>query len=101
MSTQYVPEWNKMAGSPYASLGSYYHMPPAPKGKKKAGMPSDFAIPQFGSPGYNVPKVQPGKKNANQCHVWRSGDWDGRVLSKNAYPQCGPGSSCDQYVSRY
>ena len=95
------PEWNKMAGSPYASLGTYYHLQPAPKQGKKAS--TDFAVPQFGSVGYNINKAAPvaASKKANNCHVWRAGDYDGRVLSKNAYPQCGPGSSCDQYVSRY
>lgn len=92
---------NKMAGCPYASLQTYYKLPPAPKkqgqGKKAMGV---FAIPEFGSVGYNhVPK--PKTSTGNQCHVWRNGDYDGRVLSKNAYPQCGPGSSCDQYTSRY
>lgn len=90
------PEWNKMAGCPYASLSSYYHMPPQPKNRKVAGA---FAVPEFGSVGYN-PNPQP-KSNKPACHVWRAGDYDGRVLSKNAYPQCGPGSSCDQYLSRY
>jgi hypothetical protein len=95
------PEWNKMAGSPYASLGTYYHLQPAPKQGKKSSV--DFAVPQFGSVGYNVQKVDASAaaKKANSCHVWRAGDFDGRALSKNAYPQCGPGSSCAQYVSRY
>ena len=88
------PEWNKMAGSPYASLGSYYKVPAQPAKTMK------FAVPEFGAVGYNVAKVAP-KKSANQCHVWTAGDYDGRTLSKNAYPQCGPGSSCDQYTSRY
>lgn len=92
------PEWNKMAGCPYASLSSYYRMPPQPKtaNRKPAAV---FAVPEFGAVGYNVnPQAKTAKAS---CHVWRAGDYDGRVLSKNAYPQCGPGSSCDQYVSRY
>ena len=96
------PEWNKMAGSPYASLGTYYHNAPVQQkaSSKKVG---EFAVPQFGSVGYNVQKVDAAaqSKKPNNCHVWREGDYDGRVLSKNAYPQCGPGSSCAQYTSRY
>lgn len=91
---------NKMAGCPYASLQTYYKLPPPPKkagqGKKVMGV---YAVPEFGSVGYNaVPKP---KTAANQCHVWREGEYDGRVLSKNAYPQCGPNTSCAQYTSRY
>ncbi len=92
------PEWNKMAGSPYASLATYYHMPPQPKtANRKAG--AVFAVPEFGSVGYNANPSAPTGKSS--CHVWRAGEYDGRVLSKNAYPQCGPGSSCDKYLSRY
>ena len=96
------PEWNKMAGSPYASLGTYYHLAPAQNASSSKKV-REFAVPQFGSVGYNVQKVvnTAQAKKANSCHVWREGDYDGRVLSKNAYPQCGPGSSCSQYVSRY
>ena len=98
MAIPYNPEWNKMAGSPYASLSSYYKMPVQQGGGHQK--PVKFAVPEFGAPGYNVPKVAPNAKKST-CHVWRAGDYDGRALSKDAYPQCGPGSKCDQYISRY
>jgi hypothetical protein len=91
-----MSEWNKMAGCPYASLSSYYHKLPEPKSRKTVG---SFAVPEFGSVGYNTNQAASSSKS--NCHVWRAGEYDGRVLSKNAYPQCGPGSSCDRYLSRY
>lgn len=99
-STPYNPEWNKMAGSPYASLATYYKLPPKPRNVKKSDLSPEVAVPVFGGVGYNE-KIRKLDPTVNQCHAWRVGDYDGRVLSKNAYPQCGPGSACDQYASRY
>jgi hypothetical protein len=98
MTTPYTPEWNKTAGTPYATLGKYYHTPVEQKSNKN--IPSEYAAPVFGGVGYNE-KKKGVSANADSCHSWRVGDYDGRVLSKYAYPQCGPESDCNNYSSRY
>jgi hypothetical protein len=91
------PEFNKNAGCPYASLSSYYHL------KKEASKKKDkptFAVPEFGSVGYNANCAKAAA--ASSCHVWRSSNqYDGRVLSSDAYPQCGPNTDCGAYYSKY
>lgn len=95
MSTN--PEFNKNAGCPYASLSTYYHKPATVKNTAEKPV---FAIPEFGSVGYNVAKAASAANST--CHVWRnSTQWDGRVLSQDAYPQCSPNSDCSAYSSRY
>ena len=75
---------------PYKTLQTYYQLPSAEQ--------TDFAIPAFGGPGFqsvNPPPTGP------QCHVWREGSYDGRVLMDKAYPQCNINSGCAQYTSKY
>ena len=94
MSTN--PEFNKNAGCPYASLSTYYH---AVQNVKNAKEKPIFAVPEFGSVGYNpaIAKVA----SESTCHTWRAGTYDGRVLSTNAYPACGPNADCSAYSVRY
>ena len=76
--------------TPYATLQHYY-IPPSTANQK-------FAIPVFGGVGYMPTVKVDGSKG---CHVWRDGDYDGRVLMSNAYPQCNISSGCANYTSRY
>lgn len=79
-----------MSSTPYATLQKYYHVPDVQHQK--------FAIPEFGGTGFMPTKPKP---KGPQCHVWRQGDYDGRVLMAKAYPQCNVNSGCAQYTSKY
>jgi hypothetical protein len=94
MSTN--PEFTKNAGCPYASLSTYYHKPAVVQNKAEKPV---FAVPEFGSVGYNVAIAKAAAEST--CHAWRDGSYDGRVLSQNAYSQCSPNSDCTAYASRY
>jgi len=77
--------------TPYATLQHYY-IPPSTANQK-------FAIPVFGGVGYMATAKVNG--STQSCHVWRDGDYDGRVLMSKAYPQCNINSSCTNYASKY
>lgn len=90
------PEFNKNAGCPYSNLANYYKKPAVVKNSAQQPI---FAIPEFGSVGYN-PAIAKAAATST-CHTWREGSYDGRVLSNMAYPQCSPNADCAAYSSRY